>query len=137
MPVPGRMQDRRSDPVADALVAKRILASAGWRATACVSCASSSVGRMAGAMAPHAGARWCGRDATVGLSDRADDTAADAGEHDPGDGDLGWTGSRPGNLEDPDADAGVDEQAQLGDREAGARPDSRHQAEQGDVADAE
>jgi len=76
-------------------------------------------------------------DATERLSDRADDAAADAGEHDPGHGGLGWTGSRPGNLEDPDSDAGVDEQAQLGDREAGARPDSRHQAEQGDVADAE
>ncbi len=40
-------------------------------------------------------------------------------------------------MEGPDADAGVDQQAELGDGEAGSGADPCDEAEQGEVADAE
>ena len=40
-------------------------------------------------------------------------------------------------MEGPDADAGVDQQAELGDGEAGSGTHPRDEAEQGEVADAE
>jgi hypothetical protein len=83
-------------------------------------------------------ARSSRRDVTAGdLPEYPDRAAAHPSDHDSGDRDPGRTGAGRRNLEHPDSDAGVDQQAQLGDREPDAGPDPDDQAQQRDVADPE
>src|SRR3954454_21035825 len=71
------------------------------------------------------------------LPHRSDDAAADPGDHDAGQHLPCLASARLRDVKEPDADARVHRQAELGDREprSGAHP--RHQGEQGDVADPE
>ncbi len=71
------------------------------------------------------------------LSHRADDAAAGPGDQDAGQHLPRLGRSRLGYVEGPDADAGVDQQAELGDGEAGSGAHPGDEAEQGEVADAE
>ena len=71
------------------------------------------------------------------LSHRADDTAAGPGDQDAGQHLPCLGRPRLGYVEGPDADAGVDQQAELGDGEAGSGAHPGDEAEQGEVADAE
>ena len=64
-------------------------------------------------------------------------TAANTGNQDARKSHVGCPGARPWHFEDPDADACIDQEAQLGDGEADTSAHPRDQAKQGQVADAE
>ena len=66
-----------------------------------------------------------------------DDATTYAGDQDAGQGDPRRPRAGPWHFENPNADAGIDEQAQLGDGEPHAGTNPGDQAKQSEIADAE